>query len=89
MSKGILLFVFGALVVIGCTRRFSCDCDYISLSYELNDDGDTVEIRTSEDYRSSIAYTSKKLANEECDERGRSIGLDTLNVEISCGISKE
>lgn len=91
------VFFLSLLLSVSCTRRFSCECDYTVLSYADttivnaagNDTNVVWEYRTPDVYRSSIAYTSKKLANEECDERGRSLGLDTLHVDISCSISKE
>lgn len=84
-----MLLFLGVLVTVGCTRKFICDCDFTQRSFTINDDGDSVEVRTPEEYSSNIMYTSKKLANEECTERGRSIELDTMRVEASCRVIKD
>jgi hypothetical protein len=95
--SAVVLFTLGTTLIFSCTRRFSCDCNYVQLEYidsvfKDSNNQDSLGIfikRSDEKYNSSIAYTSKKLANEECDERGRSLDLDTLHVDISCSISKE
>jgi hypothetical protein len=84
-------FFFLSIVLIGlvsCTRKFSCDCDYKQRAIIINDQGNEEEVRTDEKYSSTIMYTSKKLANEECTERGRSIELDTMRIEASCIVTK-
>lgn len=87
--KKLPILLFGAgILVFSCTRRFECNCDYKQRSFELNDDLDTIEVRKDEKYFSYINFTSKKLANEECDERGRSLMLDSLKIEASCGVVK-
>lgn len=83
-----LLVFASALLVFSCTRRFECQCDYKQRSFSLNDEGDTLELRKDTIYLSYISYTSKKLANEECDERGRSLMLDSLKIAATCGVSK-
>lgn len=85
-------FVFFAVLILGlmsCTRKFSCECDYLQRAFVTNEQGNQEEVRTAEKYGSSIMYTSKKLANEECDERGRSIALDTMRIEVSCKVTKD
>jgi hypothetical protein len=85
-------FVFLAVLMGGlmsCRREFSCDCDYKQRSIIINEQGNQEEVRTDEKYNSSIKYTSRKLANEECDERGRSIAIDTMRIEVSCKVTKD
>ena len=88
MKKLPFLLLASGLIVFSCTRRYECKCAYKQLSYELDDLGEEVEIRTDEEYLSYISFTSKKLATEECDERGRSLMIDSLKVEATCGIAK-
>ena len=83
-----LLLAVSGLLVFSCTRRYECQCDYKKRSFEFNEAGDEVEVRTDTVYLSYISYTSKKLATEECDERGRSLMLDSLNIEATCGVIK-
>ena len=88
MKKLPLLIFACGLLVFSCTKRFECKCDYQQRSFELDDVGDTIEIKTPTQYLSYISFTSKKLSNEECDERGRSLAMDTLKVEVNCSVSK-
>jgi hypothetical protein len=77
------------LIIVSCTRRFECQCDYKQRSFSIDTEtGDTLELRKDTIYLSYISYTSKKLATEECDERGRSLMLDSLKIEASCGVIK-
>jgi hypothetical protein len=85
MKLPLLIFALSA-VFFSCTRRFECTCNYKQRSFELNDQNEIVEVKTDTLYRSYISYTSKKLATEECDERGRSLMMDSLKVESSCGV---
>jgi len=88
MKKLPFLLFAAVLLVFSCTRRFECQCDYKQRSFSINTDGDTIETRKDTIYLSYISYTSKKLANEECDERGRSLMLDSLKVLAECGVTK-
>lgn len=89
MKKPLILLFLGVLVTVGCTRKFTCECDYVQRAIIINDDGDEEEVRSDEKYSSNIMYTSKKLANEECAERGRSLQLDTMRVEAICRVTKD
>lgn len=88
MRKLSFLLLTTSIVLIGCSRRYECNCAYKQISYQVNDAGDTVQVNTDTTYLSYISYTSKKLANEECDERGRSLMIDSLKVEADCKVSK-
>jgi len=88
MKKLPLLILALGLIAFSCTRRYECNCDYVQRSFELDDQGAEIEIKTPKLYFSYISYTSKKLAKEECDERGRSLMLDSLKIEASCAVIK-
>lgn len=89
MKKSMIFLSLAFLGLTGCTRKFTCECDYKQRAIIINDQGNPEETRTDEKYRSNIMYTSNKLATEECNERGRAIGLDTMRVEASCKVIKE
>ena len=88
MKKLPLLVLLSGLFVFSCSRRFECNCEYKQISFGLNADGEEITVITDTLYQSYISYTSKKLANEECDERGRSLMLDSLKIEASCNANR-
>jgi hypothetical protein len=88
MKNSIVLLSVAFIGLVSCTRKFSCECDYKQRAIIINGQGVEEEVRTDEKYTSTIMYTSKKLANEECTERGRSIELDTMRVEAVCKVTK-
>jgi len=89
MKKGFIFFALILITLTSCRRQFTCECDFVQRTLIINDLGNEEEVRTDEKYSSNISYTSKKLATEECDERGRSIGLDTMRVDAACKVIKK
>lgn len=87
MKLPFFALVAGVLILVSCTRRYECACRYKQLSYEYEVD-DTIEVVTDTVYRSYISYTSKKLATEECNERGRALMFDSLKIESTCSTVK-
>jgi hypothetical protein len=88
MKKSLIFLSLAFLGLMSCTRKFTCECDYKQRAIGVDSQGNPAETRTDEKYSSNIMYTSKKLATEECNERGRSIAIDTMRVEVSCKVLK-
>jgi hypothetical protein len=89
MKIAMPISIFVLFGLFSCTRKFECACDYKQTSTIINEQGVAQEIVTDEQYTSSIMYTSKKIANEECEERGRSLAIDSTRSEISCKVVKD